>query len=294
MYPNQYQQPQQYPPSYAPAYPQVPQPQPQYVQPAPQQYAAPAPAAAPQGFGLSAPGSAPSAGSFPRIADLEGRLLCMLPKVFEEKIPRTGKFAKPGETQDRMTVDIIVLDGAPFQFGGSDGKPHDKVGYAPSRFNGCYVNQTVLVSQLRDAYDRYRREGAGAVVGRLIQGVATQGNPPWKLADPTPDEIALAEKFLMNPTPNRIEALAPQQPQYQQPQAYLASPDPAAQYAPAAPAGLPPLPGWDPAVWATLPPAAQQQLHAAQAPGAGTPVSAAPGQPAPAPHPGWAGQPAGY
>lgn len=141
---------------------------------------------------------APPRGNAPAIADLYGCLLLISPHKIEEGIASRFKDDRGNAvTQDRMTADIVVLDGGehsngqvpwggkPYAQNPAERRPHDKVFITPDKIGGAYISQKALVSQLSDALAVYRAKGAGQVgtmvLGRLTQGKvgSNGGNPPW-------------------------------------------------------------------------------------------------------------------
>lgn len=185
-----------------PTAPAMPAPAPMPVQPA-FQPAQQAPAAMPTNAGGLAPGGdefgAPAQRtSGPRVADLHGRLLLIRPRKLEENLPNR---LQPGTFQDRMTVDIVVLDGGPLAFGGrpEDGVPHNKQTNVPHAIKSAFVSQKALVNQMMDAYEHHRRgTGPGLVLGRLTRGQATEPGrkPPWILDNPTEDDKNMARQWI--------------------------------------------------------------------------------------------------
>ena len=157
----------------------------------------PAPAAAPtygdDPFGAPAPRA-----DRPRIMDLEERLLLITPKRLEENVPNN---LDPKNPQDRMTADVIVLDGGPVAFGGrpEEGVPHSKQAAVPMSIEGMWISNKGLVSQLREAL-RARLSGAGKgmVLGRLHKGPKGKyPKPPWLLTTtPTEEDKQLARAYL--------------------------------------------------------------------------------------------------
>lgn len=215
-------QPQQQPfPTSGPFAPQASPPAQPQVTPFQQfnqapQAAPPAPQAAPPGQWTQAPAAqqpstaptpfgAPAApiAKRPRILDLYGRLLLIMPKKIET-VP--NKLAKvPGEMQDRMTADIVVLDGGPLAYGGAPEKmppkPHDMVVQVPYLIVGLWMNQVGLVSQCREALANKLSGIPGRqtmVLGRL--GVSSEAKPgqnaPYILDPAQPHENALAAQWL--------------------------------------------------------------------------------------------------
>jgi hypothetical protein len=288
-------------PNQAYAYPQQPQQppqgwgqppqQPQYAQPAPQGWAQPAQQLAPPPAnplaGLQPPqrrAEGEGAGQSPRIKDLGiGRLILIYPKSLEKDAPGFS----PGTKLDKLTADMVVLSGDPYQFGGSDGgngnpaRPHDKVGYAPCRYNNVWINSTAVVKACSAALAEVQAGRPGMVLGRLAKGERA-----WLLDAPSDQDMALASDYLTRtatgqqldrpPTPLAGQQPATQpamqapMPQVAQPpqgyaQAYIGSPDPGATYAPPAPQQMPQQPAMDPQYAAFLA-YQQQQMQAQQQP----------------------------
>lgn len=223
---------QQYPPAGYPA-PQQGYPPQQYApqgygQPAPQQgYApqaqyAPAPQQAPApGYGGPNPnpdefGSPDAVGGVrPRLSDAGvGRLVLITPIKIERNIP--NRLAKPDQngqlpTQDRMTADLVWLDGPPFLYGGDpEGnggppKPHTMQANIPHEARNMWITNVLLISQCE------RSIGGGKVLGRLIKGEPSRPGqrPPWKLADPTEADRQIARDYLRAVQEGRITPPAP-------------------------------------------------------------------------------------
>lgn len=202
--------------------PQQYQPVPQHVpggwgQPQPPQQYAPSAPAAPQGnpaAGLADPTPPPTAGQSPRIQDLGvGRLILIYPKSVE-KVPSTFKGDPPGTMKDRMTADLVVLDGAPFVYGGSEiaQRAHDKQCDAPARFSNVWINQIALISACADVLAEVKQGKPGMVLGRLDRGQPSGGQPPWILKKATPEDRAIAIAYLNKcalegTPPNRVTPL---------------------------------------------------------------------------------------
>jgi len=245
------QQPQYAPQGYAPAPPPqyAPPQQPQYAPPAPPAYAPPqqqqyAPQPAP-GYGganpmghtpaVHAPSPQQSAIVRPRLMDFgrEGRLVMIWPIKIERGVP--NNLGKPGETQDRMTADVVILDGPQFAFGGAPekGKPHTHTTPAmPYEIPSMWISTGPLITQCE------RRIGE-IVCGRLGIKNLPNGNTAYKLDDPTAEDMAAANAYLLakqqgliNP-PQQIPATQPSAgppPQQAVPQ-YMTQPAPVPPYA---------------------------------------------------------------
>jgi len=165
-----------------------------------------APAYAPGGEDpFSAP--APQQPKGPRIRDMYGRLLLVIPQRLEKDV--TSQFKdKDGnrQVQDRMTADVICLDGGPIAYGGRPetvgGPPHDKTAQVPHRNVAQYISNAGLISQCRDALAKRLAGKPGMVLGRLQVGEAKgNNNPPYLLAEPTEADKQLARQYLATVDP---------------------------------------------------------------------------------------------
>lgn len=166
--------------------------------------AQPAPAASPAGddpFGAPAP-QAPKG---PRFRELYGRLLLLIPTKLEEGITSTVFKNTDGSAviQDRMTADVIVLDGGDIHYGGKPEKmppePHTMSATVPHKTAGQYISYTGIISQCREAlHNRLaKRPGTTMVLGRLTRGQDTgKGEPPWILTPATDADKALAREWI--------------------------------------------------------------------------------------------------
>jgi len=128
-----------------------------------------------------------------------GRLLLIIPS----RIETVPAYQRPGEMVDRMTADVVVLDGGPLHWGGAPNKrpaiPHTQVSQIPYRIDAMYLSAVGVVNQCREALKR-RAAGQTAgsmVVGRLSIGQAAdpQKNPPYFLAVSTPEEKVIARTY---------------------------------------------------------------------------------------------------
>jgi hypothetical protein len=212
------QQPQQAPNPYAqqPTAPQAyaPQQQPQYA-PTPQGWPQGAAPAAAGGGGLVArPGQfvtppPPSAGtgSRPRLLDMYGRLLLVLPEHVQRGVASrfTNRDGSP-QTQDKLTATVIVLDGGPMAFGGEPEKgpagkgQHTQTVDVPYVVKGMWINQSKLIEQLEEALAMRLRGEPGLALGRLWK-VGQAQNDPWVLAAPTPDDAAVYDRYVSQVNP---------------------------------------------------------------------------------------------
>lgn len=204
-----------------PAAPAAP-PQQQYAPPAPQQQAQPAPGPFPgMGPGAGTPVGGDPFGApapqvdRPRVQDLFGCLLMIMPKRVERGIPSRFK-NNEGQTtyQDRMTADVVVLYGNPSNpfggnaqqvpYGGSPeklqrgGRPHDRMLPVPSKIPEMYISNKGLISQCRDALEQTTSgRGQGMVLGWLDVGEAQGENaPPYLLREYDERAAQLARAWL--------------------------------------------------------------------------------------------------
>lgn len=176
----------------------------------PAQFVAP-PAPAATAAPMTAPGSmnpddlfddpAPQRPKGPRLREMYGRLLVIIPKGVE----KVNRRQQDGSTvqQDRMTADVVVLDGGPMAYGGTPEKPpfnpHDKTAAIPHREVNMYVSAVGIISQCETALAKRRAGQPGMTIGRLGVGQAQQGsdrNPPWLLLPATPEDKALAARYV--------------------------------------------------------------------------------------------------
>ncbi|MBB4689802.1 hypothetical protein [Amycolatopsis jiangsuensis] len=164
-----------------------------------------APAAAPTPAGddpFSAP--APQAARGPRVRDMYGRLLLVIPHKLEEDLPNR---LQPGTTQDRLTADVIILDGGEIQYGGKPEAtppvPHTKTVATPFKSERMFLSQRGLISQCREALAKRLQGQPGMVLGRLTTGEAKEAgqNAPFLLSPPTDEDKALARQYLAQVDP---------------------------------------------------------------------------------------------
>lgn len=139
----------------------------------------------------------------PRLRDLYGRLLILVPSKVETVPNRLGN---PGETQDRMTADVVVLDGGTVAYGGKPEEmppvPHDKTAEVPYKFPAMFISSVALISQCRDALAARQQGKPGMVIGRLTKGEDTgKGNPPWILTPATDADKAIGRAWLASNDP---------------------------------------------------------------------------------------------
>lgn len=203
-YPPQQGQPAAvYPPGIAPpvpgAYPAPPTAAPMPTQPAPTM---------PGGDQFNAPERVVNVVR-PRIMDIgPGRLLLLSPTKIERDV-KNDLDPDPNATQDRLTADVVVLDGPPFPYGGKPEKgiPHTHMSQPPQEWPGLWLSQDLIVRQCEKSI-------GGKVLGRLVRGQASdpKRNAPWRLDDPTEEDKALARQYLAGVAVAAATAPAPVAP----------------------------------------------------------------------------------
>lgn len=155
----------------------------------------------------------------PRVRDLEGRLLLILPERLERGV--VSKTLKNKDAsgnlvpviQDKLTATVVVLDGGPVHYGGSpealqssQRKPHDKVAEVPWKIRSMWIQNVGLISQSEIAMLNVERRNRGLalepgavtmVLGRLYQSEpATNPQGSWLVSEPTDEDKALARAWL--------------------------------------------------------------------------------------------------
>lgn len=143
--------------------------------------------------GADAPQTAGTAPTITHMMMQPGRLVAIIPTRLERNVKAPGN---EGNTQDRITADVLIIDGGPITYGG---KPWARppvpdthvVQQLPYLATNVWISNKILVTQLE------RKVGSGIVVGRLIYGEARGGNnAPYKLTeDPTPEEVAFVTQW---------------------------------------------------------------------------------------------------
>jgi len=223
------------PQAYAPPAPAAyaPPAAPQYAPPTQQQYAPPAQAYAPQqappssppplGQVAAAPAPVAGGGRGAKLPDMYGRLVIAFPHSLK-RVPRrpehiTAEQRAAGNVeQDQMTVTFVVLDSGPgtppgtgfIDFGGAPHAlpptPHTDREPLPYVRKGMWINQSRLISQLRDFMPGGPLAGPGGspgmVCGRLVK-TGPESNAPWFLTTAEPAELTIAGQYLSLVAENR-------------------------------------------------------------------------------------------
>jgi hypothetical protein len=151
-------------------------------------------------------GPAPQRPRGPRMREMNGRLLLITP-LLVQTVPNK-KSPLPGATQERMTADVVILDGGIIHYGGRpeavNPTPHTMTAQVPMRVSKMFISAVGVVSQCEDALARRKAGKPGAIVlGRLGTGEArdSDSNPPYLLSIPTEEEKAIARHYLRNVDP---------------------------------------------------------------------------------------------
>lgn len=217
--------------------------------------------------------------TYPSQASLRGRLVLIMP-IKIEQVPSN---LNPGQTQERITASVTVVDGLGPVPGIKNNQPTGQWLEGPD-FAGVWLSGQRIVDQLR-SYINTGQSVLGVIETYKPGQVPMKGNP-WGILTATDEQKSVATQFLAQRTmaavaaPGQNVAPAPEQPQYAQ-QAPAAAPSPL----------NPPYPAqqqYQPQVQAPVqyPPQAAPPVAApAQVPAPATPVAAPPAA-APAPGPG--------
>ncbi len=177
--------------------PAAPTPVPAVAPPAPPAPAAPAAPPAPAGDVDPFEAPAPRADR-PRPRDIYGRLVLVVPKRLEENV----RNQMTGELQNRLTADVIVLDGGELHFGGAPEKtppiPHTKTVQVPYKIDDMYISAPGIITACREALRKRKAGQIGMVLGRWTVGEASRPghNPPYLLREYTQEEAAVARAYL--------------------------------------------------------------------------------------------------
>ena len=139
----------------------------------------------------------------PRFRELYNRLVIIIPKRLEKGLvsPRFKNTDGSATIQDRMTADIIVLDGPTIHYGGEPEKipptPHHLTAEVPAKWADTFISFSGIISQCREALARKAQGQPGMVLGRLTKGQDSgKGNPPWILTVATDADKEIGKAYL--------------------------------------------------------------------------------------------------
>lgn len=108
--------------------------------------------------------------------------------------------------QDRLTMDLVVLDGGTIHYGGRPEDivpvPHNMTAEVPAKFTDVYDSHAGIISQCRDALEKVKQGQPGRVLGRITVGEKKGENKPPFILTPYTDadrQIALAYLATVDP-----------------------------------------------------------------------------------------------
>jgi hypothetical protein len=133
--------------------------------------------------------------------ELYNRLVIVIPKVME-RVASNDENKPAGTMVDKMTCDVIVLDGGPLHYGGRPEAmppvPHDKVAQLPYREMGMAVWSFGIISACREAYAKRQQGLPGMIIGRVTVGEQkdVRKSAPWLIRKATDEEKAIGRQYL--------------------------------------------------------------------------------------------------
>jgi hypothetical protein len=170
-------------------------------------------AAAPPAFDFSRLASAPAPvvgeGKGAALPDMYGRLVLFFPLSLQ-RVARSAQYitaeqrARGDLDQERVTATVVVLDDGnggmqPIAYGGKPyaipSTAHTDQSPLPYVRKAMWIQQTRLISQLRDAIPTAPGGAPGMIAGRLNKTGPAQ-NDPWFLVGATEAEVALVRQYL--------------------------------------------------------------------------------------------------
>lgn len=141
----------------------------------------------------------------PYLADLVGRLVAMVPRVFEKEAPKRKDRVEPGgkETEERYTVDMAVLDGGDLTFfyqsrvEGTEDQYEEKshtvpAAELPALWEGVYRTEGSVIGQLRKVDGTARP----VLLGRVRRGPQAADKRKGMTADDVEKAYAAYEGHL--------------------------------------------------------------------------------------------------
>jgi hypothetical protein len=152
---------------------------------------------------------APQMARGPRLREMYGRLVLIIPRKIETGLV-SSRFKNPDGSpvvNDRMTADVVILDGGTIAYGGRPEAvppvPHDKTAETPHKTAAMFISSAGLISQCREALAKIVSQGRpGMVLGRLTKGEGGQGGePPWILTPATDADKAIGRTYLATVDP---------------------------------------------------------------------------------------------
>jgi hypothetical protein len=156
-------------------------------------------------------GSGSGGGKFPKVEELEGKLVLLKPYVIEQ-VPKPKDFGgKPGEMKDRLTADCIVFndeDGSyevyeEMYFSQSSfvsaGRKHLKPGAKP--FIIGRIGKVPSKIGKEQGFDTPEKIEAGLAEHFRTKGKAPKPNFAWGMNDVSRDEMLMAFKYVLDTSP---------------------------------------------------------------------------------------------
>ena len=131
--------------------------------------APPAPPAPGDEFG----NPAPLGEKRPRIIDLQGRTVILIPDKIERVVNNLAPKDAADKMQDRLTADLHVIDGGTIHYGGNpesdfEPKAHDLTAEPPYAIRRMWITNSPIVNGARNALDRTHRDFGKPIVGVLV------------------------------------------------------------------------------------------------------------------------------
>lgn len=157
-------------------------------------------------------GNAGGGGSFPKVEDFEGKLILIKPELIEE-VPKPAAFGgKPGETQERLTADVVVFedDGSYEVFNDmylsqktfvNAGKKALKPGAKPFILGRVGKVPSSIGKNQAGKYDSREKIEAGLAEWLRKGGKGEKPNFAWGLDDYTPEDAVMAAKYVADTSP---------------------------------------------------------------------------------------------
>lgn len=156
-------------------------------------------------------GSGGGGGKFPKVPELEGKLIALKPSIIEQ-VPKPKDFGgKPGEMQDRLTADCVVFDDedgtweeyddmyfSQASFVGA-GRKHLKPGAKP--FILGRIGKVPSKIGKDQGFDTPEKIEAGLIEHFKSAGKKPKPNFAWGLNDASDEDKALAMKWYLSKSP---------------------------------------------------------------------------------------------
>ena len=145
----------------------------------------------------------PGSGSaYPTLKQLKERLLIVIPQRLERGLPNT---LNPGQTRDRLTANVVVLDGDSIdkRIDDDDNEfPFDEPLVPPFKLDDMYLSGAKLISETKHKLP-HGEKPAGMVLGRLtkLKPLKAGQKGAWSLVAASDADKAKAREYLANVDP---------------------------------------------------------------------------------------------